>query len=37
VPVELQVSCEYRMEPHLEDGEVDVEDGEVEADEVAQV
>jgi len=25
------------MEPHLEDGEVDVEDGEVEADEVAQV
>ncbi len=37
VPVELQVSGVHRMEPHLEDGELDVEDGEVAADETAQV
>lgn len=37
VPVEPQVSCEYCMEPHLEDGELDVEDGEVAAGGTAQV
>ncbi|KAL0029787.1 hypothetical protein WJX79_011038 [Trebouxia sp. C0005] len=36
VPVEPQVSCEYCMEPHLEDGELDVEDGEVAAGGTAQ-